>query len=67
MRRDRVRGHGGVECRSRSLGPAAPGGPFFLDINSVSPSRKQQTAKLIGDSGRYVDVAVIAPIHPARH
>jgi 3-hydroxyisobutyrate dehydrogenase-like beta-hydroxyacid dehydrogenase len=41
--------------------------PFFLDINSVSPSRKQQTATLIGASGRYIDVAVIAPIHPARH
>ena len=41
--------------------------PFFLDINSVSPGRKQQTAKLLGDAGRYVDVAVLAPIHPARH
>jgi 3-hydroxyisobutyrate dehydrogenase-like beta-hydroxyacid dehydrogenase len=41
--------------------------PFFLDINSVSPSRKQETAKLLGDAARYVDVAVIAPIHPARH
>jgi 3-hydroxyisobutyrate dehydrogenase-like beta-hydroxyacid dehydrogenase len=43
------------------------GAPFFLDINSVSPSRKQETAKLLGDAARYVDVAVIAPIHPARH
>jgi 3-hydroxyisobutyrate dehydrogenase-like beta-hydroxyacid dehydrogenase len=43
------------------------GKPFFLDINSVSPGRKQETAKLLGDSGRYVDVAVMAPIHPARH
>ena len=33
----------------------------------MSPSRKQQTAKLIGASGRYIDVAVLAPIHPARH
>jgi 3-hydroxyisobutyrate dehydrogenase-like beta-hydroxyacid dehydrogenase len=41
--------------------------PFFLDINSVSPGRKQETAKLIGDAARYVDVAVLAPIHPARH
>jgi 3-hydroxyisobutyrate dehydrogenase-like beta-hydroxyacid dehydrogenase len=41
--------------------------PFFLDINSVSPNRKQETAKLLGDAARYVDVAVIAPIHPARH
>jgi 3-hydroxyisobutyrate dehydrogenase-like beta-hydroxyacid dehydrogenase len=41
--------------------------PFFLDINSVSPGRKQETAKLLGDAARYVDVAVLAPIHPARH
>ena len=43
------------------------GTPFFLDINSVSPGRKQETAKLLGDAARYVDVAVLAPIHPARH
>jgi 3-hydroxyisobutyrate dehydrogenase-like beta-hydroxyacid dehydrogenase len=42
------------------------GNPFFLDINSVSPGRKQETAKLLGAAGRYVDVAVLAPIHPAR-
>jgi 3-hydroxyisobutyrate dehydrogenase-like beta-hydroxyacid dehydrogenase len=41
--------------------------PFFLDINSVSPGRKQETAKLLGDAARYVDVAVLAPIYPARH
>jgi 3-hydroxyisobutyrate dehydrogenase-like beta-hydroxyacid dehydrogenase len=43
------------------------GKAFFLDINSVSPGRKQETAKLLGDAARYVDVAVLAPIHPARH
>ena len=43
------------------------GTPFFLDINSVSPARKQETAKLLGDTARYIDVGVIAPIHPARH
>jgi 3-hydroxyisobutyrate dehydrogenase-like beta-hydroxyacid dehydrogenase len=52
---------------ARSVQPHLTGRPFFLDINSVSPSRKQQTAKLIGASGRYIDVAVLAPIHPARH
>ena len=41
--------------------------PFFFDINSVSPGRKQETAKNLGDAARFVDVAVIAPIHPARH
>jgi len=43
------------------------GWPFLLDINSVSPGRKRETAKLIGAKARYIDVAVIAPIHPARH
>ena len=52
---------------ARSVKPHLAGRPFLLDINSVSPSRKQQTAKLIGADGRYIDVAVIAPIHPARH
>ncbi len=42
------------------------GEAFFLDINSASPGRKQETAKLLG-GGRYVDVAVLGPIHPARH
>ena len=38
------------------------GAPYVLDINSVSPGRKQETAKLLGDAGRYVDVAILAPI-----
>ncbi len=41
--------------------------PYYLDINSVSPGRKQDTEKLLGNKARYVDVAVIAPIHPLRH
>ena len=43
------------------------GAPYFLDINSVSPGRKQETAKVLGSTARYIDVAVIAPIYPARH
>jgi len=43
------------------------GAPFVLDINSVSPGRKQETSRLLGGGARYVDVAVLAPIHPARH
>ena len=43
------------------------GKPFFLDINSVSPGRKQETAKLLGGGARYIDVAVVAAIYPARH
>jgi 3-hydroxyisobutyrate dehydrogenase-like beta-hydroxyacid dehydrogenase len=40
---------------------------FYLDINSVSPGRKQATARHLDGSARYVDVAVMAPVHPARH
>jgi 3-hydroxyisobutyrate dehydrogenase-like beta-hydroxyacid dehydrogenase len=52
---------------ARSIKAHLVGRPFVLDINSVSPGRKQETAKLLGDAARYVDVAVVAPIHPARH
>jgi 3-hydroxyisobutyrate dehydrogenase-like beta-hydroxyacid dehydrogenase len=52
---------------ARSVAPHLTGNPYYLDINSVSPGRKQETAKLLGEKARYVDVAVIAPIHPARH
>ncbi len=52
---------------AQSIEPHLAGRPFVLDINSVSPARKQDTAKLLGERARYVDVAVIAAIHPARH
>jgi 3-hydroxyisobutyrate dehydrogenase-like beta-hydroxyacid dehydrogenase len=52
---------------ARSVKPHLAGQPYFLDINSVSPGRKQETAKLLGGAARYVDVAVLAPIYPARH
>jgi 3-hydroxyisobutyrate dehydrogenase-like beta-hydroxyacid dehydrogenase len=52
---------------ARSVEPYLNGAPYYLDINSVSPGRKRETANLLGERARYVDVAVIAPIHPARH
>ena len=52
---------------AQSVKPHLPQRPFFLDINSVSPGRKQETARLLGDAAHYVDVAVLAPIHPALH
>jgi 3-hydroxyisobutyrate dehydrogenase-like beta-hydroxyacid dehydrogenase len=42
-------------------------GQVFLDINSVSPGRKQEIARELAAAARYVDVAVMAPVHPARH
>ena len=52
---------------ARSVASHLVGNPYYLDINSVSPGRKQETAQLLGEGARYIDVAVIAPIHPARH
>jgi len=52
---------------ARSVEPHLTGSPWYLDINSVSPGRKQETEKLLAGKARYVDVAVVAAIHPARH
>jgi 3-hydroxyisobutyrate dehydrogenase-like beta-hydroxyacid dehydrogenase len=52
---------------AKSVKPHLEGGAFYLDINSVSPGRKRETAALLEAKIRYVDVAVMAPIHPARH
>jgi 3-hydroxyisobutyrate dehydrogenase-like beta-hydroxyacid dehydrogenase len=52
---------------ARSVAPHLTGNPYYLDINSISPGRKQETARLLGERASYVDVAVIAAIHPARH
>lgn len=46
------------------LGP----GQLFLDLNSVSPQRKIETAALVAPAGAaYVDVAVMAPVAPYLH
>ena len=52
---------------AKSVEPHLTGNPYFLDINSVSPGRKKDTEKLLGAKARYVDVAILAPIYPARH
>jgi len=52
---------------AKSVKAHLKGGAFYLDINSVSPGRKQETAAELGPAIRYVDVAVMAPIHPALH
>jgi 3-hydroxyisobutyrate dehydrogenase-like beta-hydroxyacid dehydrogenase len=52
---------------AKSVLPHLAGNPFYLDINSVSPGRKRETASVLGGEARYVDVAVMAPVHPARH
>jgi 3-hydroxyisobutyrate dehydrogenase-like beta-hydroxyacid dehydrogenase len=52
---------------AKSAKPHLRSDQFYLDINSVSPGRKQETARYLDGAARYVDVAVMAPVHPARH
>ncbi|MDL2402099.1 NAD(P)-dependent oxidoreductase [Rhizobium mayense] len=43
-------------------------GALYFDCNSCSPSAKIIAAEAIeAGGGRYVDVAVMSPVHPARH
>lgn len=43
-------------------------GAFWGDLNSCAPSSKRQAAGVIeAAGGRYVDVAVMAPVHPRRN
>lgn len=42
-------------------------GTLWLDMNSVAPETKRATAVAVEGAGaRYADVAVMAPVHPAR-
>ncbi len=53
---------------ARSCLPGLRKGQLFLDINSVSPRRKIETAALVAPTGAaYVDVAVMAPVAPHAH
>jgi len=50
-----------------SVRPHMTAQQFFLDINSVSPARKREVGESMAGAVRYVDVAVMAPVAPARH
>jgi 3-hydroxyisobutyrate dehydrogenase len=53
---------------ARSCLPGLGKGQLFLDVNSVSPKRKIETAALVAPAGAaYVDVAVMAPAAPYLH
>jgi 3-hydroxyisobutyrate dehydrogenase-like beta-hydroxyacid dehydrogenase len=52
---------------AQAVAPHLSGNPYYLDINSVSPGRKREAATLLGAAARYVDVAILGPIHPRRH
>ena len=51
-----------------SLVPHLVQGQVVFDINSVSPNRKRETATAVeGVGARYIDMAVMAPVHPRGH
>ena len=52
-----------AEETARSIAPGA----LYCDLNSVAPGTKRAAAAAIEAAGaRYVDVAVMAPVHPQR-
>jgi len=52
---------------AREYAPFLQRGAIWCDMNSVAPDTKRQAAKAIEDAGgRYVDVAILAPVEPAR-
>lgn len=53
---------------AHNVGTAIMPGALYLDCNSCAPSTKQKAAEIITSAGgHYIDVAVMAPIYPARH
>ena len=51
---------------AREYAPLLPKGAFWCDMNSVAPDTKRGAAACIGETGgRYVDVAVMAPVEAA--
>jgi len=53
---------------ARSASGHLSGGALWFDCNSCAPDTKREAAAVIEASGgRYVDVAVMAPVHPKRH
>jgi 3-hydroxyisobutyrate dehydrogenase-like beta-hydroxyacid dehydrogenase len=52
---------------ARAAAPLLPAGALWLDMNSVAPETKREAARAVeATGGRYVDVAVMAPVHPRK-
>jgi 3-hydroxyisobutyrate dehydrogenase-like beta-hydroxyacid dehydrogenase len=52
---------------ARDYAPLLPEGALWCDMNSVAPQTKREAAAAIeAAGGRYVDIAVMAPVNPAR-
>ena len=53
---------------ARAAAPHLAQGAFWFDGNSCAPGTKQQAAAMIGAAGgRYVDLALMAPVYPLLH
>jgi 3-hydroxyisobutyrate dehydrogenase-like beta-hydroxyacid dehydrogenase len=52
---------------AREFAPLLPEGALWCDFNSVAPGTKREAAAAVERAGgRYVDVAVMAPVNPAK-
>jgi 3-hydroxyisobutyrate dehydrogenase-like beta-hydroxyacid dehydrogenase len=52
---------------ARDYAPLIAPGALWCDMNSVAPDTKREAAAhVVAAGGRYVDVAVLAPVNPAR-
>jgi len=52
---------------AREYAPLLPEGALWCDCNSVAPATKREAAAVVERAGgRYVDVAVMAPVNPAK-
>ncbi|UVO53400.1 NAD(P)-dependent oxidoreductase [Sphingomonas sp. SUN039] len=52
---------------AKAAAPIMRPGTLYFDMNSVAPDTKRAAARAVEESGgRYVDVAVMAPVEPAR-
>lgn len=55
----------GTVAAARSAAPAIPAGCWYFDLNSASPAGKRRAAEVIdGAGGRYVEAALMSPVHP---
>ena len=57
-----------AEAAALAALPGLVRGAFFLDCNSCAPQTKGRSASQVeAAGGRYVDVAVMSPVHPRLH
>lgn len=53
---------------AQAAAPHLSAGALWFDCNSCAPGTKRRAAQVIEAAGaRYVDMAVMAPVHPKRH